>query len=149
MRIRDLGPPNFAMRRDYQQDAHGTPASSLLRRRRRRRGTPLSPDRSNASTARSRPCRRRSRSFEQELGVALFVRSTRKVELTAAGRSFLDHARAMLASVETAVDEARRVATGHAGRVVLGFTVSANRHQRAEGRRLGQGARCGHRDLQV
>ena len=59
------------------------------------------------------------------LGVALFVRSTRKVELTAAGRSFLDHARAMLASVETAVDEARRVATGHAGRAVLGLTVSA------------------------
>jgi DNA-binding transcriptional LysR family regulator len=53
------------------------------------------------------------------------VRSTRKVELTAAGRSSLDHAQAMLASVETAVDEARRVATGHAGRVVLGFTVSA------------------------
>lgn len=63
--------------------------------------------------------------LESELGVTLLDRSTRKVELTTAGQSFLDHARATLASVDVAVDEARRIASGRAGRVVVGFTGSA------------------------
>jgi DNA-binding transcriptional LysR family regulator len=44
--------------------------------------------------------------LEHELGVALFARSSRRVELTAAGEAFLVHARASLAAAERAVSEA-------------------------------------------
>ncbi|MEA2729037.1 MAG: LysR family transcriptional regulator, hca operon transcriptional activator, partial [Acetobacteraceae bacterium] len=40
----------------------------------------------------------------------LLSRSVRGVELTAAGKAFLDHARLALAQVDAAVDAARRAA---------------------------------------
>ncbi|WP_394275979.1 LysR family transcriptional regulator, partial [Luteococcus sp.] len=46
------------------------------------------------------------KALEHELGVALFARSSRRVELTAAGEAFLVHARASLAAAERAVSEA-------------------------------------------
>lgn len=46
------------------------------------------------------------KALEHELGVALFARSSRRVELTAAGEAFLVHARASLAAAERAVAEA-------------------------------------------
>lgn len=55
------------------------------------------------------------RSLENELGTSLFVRSTRRVELTAAGHAFLGEARRTLASVaeaRAAVDAVRGVITG-------------------------------------
>ena len=42
------------------------------------------------------------KALERELGSALFVRSSRRVELTAAGEAFLPHARAALAAAEDA-----------------------------------------------
>jgi LysR family hca operon transcriptional activator len=43
---------------------------------------------------------RQIRDLEHDVGVALFVRSVRGVELTAAGRAFLDHARLSLTQAE-------------------------------------------------
>lgn len=48
------------------------------------------------------------RRLEDELGVALFVRTSRVVTPTAAGRVFAEEARAVLAAVDTAIAEARR-----------------------------------------
>lgn len=71
------------------------------------------------------PLSQQIKQLEAEMGVVLFTRSTRKVELTAAGERFLDRARAILASVEDAVDEAGRVADGLLGTLTIGFTGSA------------------------
>ena len=49
--------------------------------------------------------------LEAEVGVQLLKRSVRGVELTAAGRVFLDHARVVLSQVEIAVESARRLAS--------------------------------------
>jgi LysR family transcriptional regulator, hca operon transcriptional activator len=53
---------------------------------------------------------RQMRDLETEVGTQLFQRSVRGVELTAAGRAFLDHARLSLAQAEAAVASARRIA---------------------------------------
>lgn len=63
--------------------------------------------------------------LENELGVRLLNRSTRRVELTAAGVTYLERARAVLAAVAAAGDEAGRVAAGEIGRLAIGFTGSA------------------------
>lgn len=71
------------------------------------------------------PLSQQIKHLEAEMGVALFIRSTRKVELTPAGAQFLHRARQILASVEDAVDEAGRVAAGTLGTLSIGFTGSA------------------------
>jgi LysR family hca operon transcriptional activator len=53
---------------------------------------------------------RQIRDLEQEVGAQLLQRSSRGVELTAAGRAFLDHARQALAQAEAASASARRAA---------------------------------------
>jgi LysR family hca operon transcriptional activator len=53
---------------------------------------------------------RQIRDLEYDVGAPLLVRSARGVELTEAGRAFLDHARLALAQVEAAVEAARRAA---------------------------------------
>lgn len=63
--------------------------------------------------------------FERELGFALFLRTQRHVELTAAGKALLDDAREILASADRAVASARRVAQGQAGRLAIGFVGTA------------------------
>ncbi len=67
---------------------------------------------------------RQIRQLENEVGVTLLERTSRRVELTAAGRSFLDHAVATLAQAEEAQVAARRAANGLAGHVRLGFVAS-------------------------
>lgn len=63
--------------------------------------------------------------LETELGFKLLERTTRSVALTAAGASFLDDARKILAHTERATDSAKRIAAGEAGIVRLGYESSA------------------------
>ena len=53
---------------------------------------------------------RQIRDLEDEVGAQLLTRSARGIELTPAGRAFLDHARLVLSQVEAAGEAARRVA---------------------------------------
>src|ERR1700760_3478300 len=71
------------------------------------------------------PLSQQIKALEAEMGVVLFRRTTRKVELTAAGERFLPRARAILAEVDDAVAEAAQVADGMLGRIAIGFTGSA------------------------
>jgi len=64
---------------------------------------------------------RQMRGLEEEIGVRLMTRSVRGVELTAAGRAFLDHARLALAQAEAAVEAARRAAEPLKPAFALGF----------------------------
>lgn len=65
------------------------------------------------------------RRLEEQLGVALFVRSTRKVELTAAGEVLVDGARAVVAAAVDAVERVHQVAEGRTGRLTIGFSTAA------------------------
>ena len=65
------------------------------------------------------------RRLEEQLGVALFVRSTRKVELTAAGEVLVDGARAVVAAAIDAVERVHQVAEGRTGRLTIGFSTAA------------------------
>ena len=64
---------------------------------------------------------RQLRDLEREVGVQLLVRGVRGIELTAAGRAFLDHARLALSQVEAATSAARRAAHPEQRTVALGF----------------------------
>lgn len=71
------------------------------------------------------PLSQQIKQLEAEMGVSLFTRSTRKVELTPAGVRFLERARHIVASIEDAVEEAARVSEGLLGTLAIGFTGSA------------------------
>ena len=64
---------------------------------------------------------RQIRDLEYEVGVPLMSRSMRGIELTAAGRAFLDHARLALTQVEAAIEAARRAAEPLKPAFALGF----------------------------
>ena len=64
---------------------------------------------------------RQIRDLEDEVGAQLLRRSARGIELTPAGRAFLDHARSVLSQVEAAVESARRVAHPAKPRFAMGF----------------------------
>jgi DNA-binding transcriptional LysR family regulator len=63
--------------------------------------------------------------LEHELGVELFVRHRRGVDLTDAGRSLVEHARRVLSDVDAAAESVRRIGQGRSGRLVLGFPPTA------------------------
>ncbi|MHA5053685.1 LysR substrate-binding domain-containing protein [Streptomyces sp. SD15] len=65
------------------------------------------------------------RQLEAELGVELLHRTTRRVDLTDAGRAYLARARAILADVDEAAHEVRRVAAGAVGHLAIGCVGSA------------------------
>jgi LysR family hca operon transcriptional activator len=64
---------------------------------------------------------RQIRDLEYQVGVELLVRSVHGVELTAAGRAFLDHARLALAQVDAAVEAARRAGRPAKKTFAVGF----------------------------
>ncbi|WP_158809514.1 LysR family transcriptional regulator [Beijerinckia sp. L45] len=64
---------------------------------------------------------RQIRDLETEVGVQLLTRSARGIELTEAGRIFLDHARMALLQVEAAGEAARRAVHPTKASFVLGF----------------------------
>lgn len=55
------------------------------------------------------PLSRMIKSLEHDIGAALFVRSRRKVKLTAAGEALVDDARELLLGAAHAVARARRI----------------------------------------
>jgi len=67
--------------------------------------------------------------LEKELGVQLFFRQSRRIQLTPAGKVFLGDARAILASVDQATQRIQRFDMGEEGSIRLGFTSSASMHQ--------------------
>ncbi|GAA2605265.1 LysR substrate-binding domain-containing protein [Actinomadura fulvescens] len=67
------------------------------------------------------PLSQRIQRLEKELGVRLFDRSSRRVELTAAGRLLLDEAREILTRVERVHSLAERARLGEIGTVRAGL----------------------------
>ena len=65
------------------------------------------------------------RRLERELGVQLFRRTKRRVEITAAGEAFGKGATAVLAELQRAVDAAQRAERGEVGTLVVGFVGSS------------------------
>jgi DNA-binding transcriptional LysR family regulator len=74
------------------------------------------------------PLSQQVKAIERELGVQLFHRKPRGVELTPAGRAFFDDARAILAQVDRAFATARRTARGELGRICVGLTPTSPFH---------------------
>jgi LysR family transcriptional regulator, hca operon transcriptional activator len=64
---------------------------------------------------------RQIRDLEYEVGVQLMSRSVHGIELTAAGKAFLDHARLALTQAEAAKEAARRAAQPAKPTFALGF----------------------------
>ena len=64
---------------------------------------------------------RQIRDLEYEVGVQLLNRSVHGIELTAAGRAFLDHARLALTQAEAAAEAARRAAQPTKPTFAMGF----------------------------
>ncbi|MEM9201740.1 MAG: LysR family transcriptional regulator [Actinomycetota bacterium] len=64
------------------------------------------------------------RQLEQDLGLRLLERTTRRVDLTADGVAFLPHARQLLVSARSVVQAADELRAGARGRLRVGFVDS-------------------------
>src|SRR5262249_52157209 len=67
------------------------------------------------------PLSRQIRQLEEDLGVALFVRNTHRVELTRAGHAFLEQARKLVVQAGHAAEAARHAQKGESGIVRIGL----------------------------
>ncbi|NMF65659.1 LysR family transcriptional regulator [Brasilonema octagenarum UFV-E1] len=68
------------------------------------------------------PLSQQIRQLEDELGVLLFERTKRRVQLTEPGKAFLVEARHILLKATEAVEIVRQVAQGESGRLKVGFS---------------------------
>lgn len=71
------------------------------------------------------PLSQQIRALEEELGVRLFERTSRRVRLTDAGRLFQPEAQKTLEQMDRAMKVAQRAQRGEVGILNLGFTISA------------------------
>jgi DNA-binding transcriptional LysR family regulator len=71
------------------------------------------------------PLSRQVQLLERILGVTLLDRTSRSVRLTPAGRAFLLEARRILRLAESAALATRRIASGEAGQIAIGFTAAS------------------------
>lgn len=69
---------------------------------------------------------RRIRDLETDIGVPLFNRSQRRVELTPAGKALRVRAARVLKEIDKATEEARQIGAGAAGRLRIGFIHSSS-----------------------
>ena len=79
---------------------------------------------------------RQMRDLEYEVGAQLMVRSAHGIELTAAGKVFLDHARLALAQVEAGREGARRAAEPTKPFFALGFLTGQEMNWLPEAMRI-------------
>jgi DNA-binding transcriptional LysR family regulator len=86
------------------------------------------------------------RQLERDLGVDLFVRTTREVRLTDAGRAFLTGARRTLADAERAAVDARRAAAGELGHLRIAYSWSTRFETLPA---LGRAFRASHPDVEL
>jgi DNA-binding transcriptional LysR family regulator len=63
--------------------------------------------------------------LEDRLGVALFARTTRRVELTSAGEILVEEARAVMEAAAHALERVALAAEGRTGRLTVGFSTAA------------------------
>ena len=63
--------------------------------------------------------------LEQELGLTLFQRTSRGVELTQAGRAFKQRVDGILPALDSALEIARLTASGELGRLEIGYIAAA------------------------
>ncbi|WP_322104312.1 LysR family transcriptional regulator [Paraburkholderia sp. J41] len=66
--------------------------------------------------------------LEKEIGTRLFIRHSRHVELTEAGRLFRERAQRIVEDAELALAEAQNAGRGETGRLALGFAGSTVFH---------------------
>jgi DNA-binding transcriptional LysR family regulator len=70
------------------------------------------------------PLSRQIHDLEQEMGVELFRRTAKSLALTDPGKIFLNEARAILLSVDKAVETVRAIAHGDRGQLRIGYAPS-------------------------
>src|SRR5207245_4977755 len=75
---------------------------------------------------------RQIRDLEDEVGARLLTRRARGIELTPAGRAFLEYARSVLSQVEAATEAARRVAHPAKPCFSMGFLTGRSEEHTSE-----------------
>ena len=86
------------------------------------------------------------RQLERDVGVDLFVRTTREVRLTDPGHAFLAGARRTLEDADRAAEDARRAGTGELGRLRIAFSWSTRFETLPA---LGRAFRASHPDVEL
>jgi DNA-binding transcriptional LysR family regulator len=86
------------------------------------------------------------RKLERDLGVDLFIRTTREVRLTDAGSAFLQGARRTLADAERAAEDAKRAAAGELGHLRIAYSWSTRFETLPA---LGRAFRASHPDVDL